>query len=311
MKQITLSVVVPVYNSEASLPILYQRLASVCRAGKISWELILVNDCSKDNSWTAIKTLATTHNNVAGINLMNNFGQHNALLCGLRHASGSLVVTMDDDLQHPPEEIIRLLRKQESGKFMVVYGQYRKKKHGWFRDLCSRAVNNLLATITGSGYGVTSFRLIHRDVVNRITSFTGYNVMIDVLLKDAVSPAYVGHCLVEHHQRTLGNSNYSYRKLFWYALNMIFNFTIWPLRIASIFGFIFSGIGLALAVFYLVYYLLYGISVSGWTSLFIAVTFFSGMILFVLGILGEYLGRVFMNINQKPQYVEKEVFFHA
>ena len=249
------SVVVPVYNSQDSLLLLHQRLEKTFASLHATWELILTNDCSKDKSWHIMQELASKDKRVIAINLLNNFGQHNAIMCGLHHAQGQYVVTMDDDLQHPPEEIIKLYHTIKTGDYRVVYGQYQQKNHGWFRDLCSKAVNKVLSKVTGSGYNVTSFRILHKDVVTQILQSTQYYVMVDVLIKDSVHSTYVGHCVVEHHHRTIGKSNYSFKKLFWYALNMIFNYTTWPLRLASILGLVFSLLSF-ISGFFLLYLLL-------------------------------------------------------
>ena len=301
------SVVVPVYNSEGSLRELYQRLNAVFISLHQSWELILVNDCSKDGSWKVLQELAQAHQNAKAINLMNNFGQHNALMCGFQYASGKLVVTMDDDLQHPPEEISKLISRMQQGNYSVVYGQYARKRHGLFRDFVSGAVNDVLSRITGSGYRVTSFRIMEREVVEKITKYQQYNVMIDVFIKDTVASSYIGHVLVEHHSRKIGKSNYSFKKLGWYAVNMIFNYTVWPLRVATLLGFFFSLAGFGGVALEVVLYLFNGTPVRGWASLFLSITFFSGIVLFILGIIGEYTGRIFLNVNQKPQYVVKEI----
>ena len=306
-KQPLFSVVIPVYNSSYFLKELYSRLDKNFENLNATWNLILVNDCSKDNSWEVMKELAKTEKKVTIINLRNNFGQHNAIMAGLKFADGKYVMTMDDDLQHPPEEARKLIDTINKSDYEVVYGHYRSKRHGWFRDICSDLVNRILSRITGSGYKVTSFRIMDLDVAKEITKFTYHNVMIDVLIKEIVPGNKVGHCLVEHHPRKKGKSNYSFRKLFSFAINMIFNYTLWPLRIASILGFIFSLISILLGFGYFIYYLFFGINVGGWTSLFLAITFFSGILLFVLGVIGEYLGRIFLNVNQKPQYLIKEV----
>ena len=237
------SVVVPVYNSEGSLRELYTRLNAVFSSLKLSWEIVLVNDCSKDESWKVLRELVQAQQNVKAINLMNNFGQHNALMCGFHHACGKYVITMDDDLQHPPEEIPELISRMQRGDYSVVYGQYARKRHGALRDFVSASVNDLLSRITGSGYRVTSFRIIEQEVVKKIINYSQYNVMIDVFIKDTVASSYIGHVLVEHHSRKIGKSNYSFRKLFWYAVNMIFNYTVWSLRLATLLGFFFSVIG--------------------------------------------------------------------
>jgi len=306
-KEVDYSVVVPVHNSEGTLQELHQRLVEVFKKLGGSWELVLVNDYSRDNSWKILQELANTNHNITAINLTNNFGQHNATMCGLAYAQGKYVITMDDDLQNPPEEVSKLVKTINDGKYSAVYGQFIKKRHGLFRDFASELVNKILSRVTGSGYTVTSFRIMHKSLVKKLVKFTQYNVMIDVLIKDTVANRDVGHCPVEHHVREIGKSGYSYRKLFWYAINMIFNFTLWPLRLASILGFLFSFLSAIVGISLLIYYFRYGISVSGWTSLILSISFFSGIILFVLGIIGEYLGRIFLSINQKPQYLIKEV----
>jgi glycosyltransferase involved in cell wall biosynthesis len=301
------SVVVPIYNSEITLRELHQRLAEVFKKLGSSWELILVNDYSKDNSWKIMKEIASENKNVTAINLTNNFGQHNAIMCGLAYVQGKYVITMDDDLQNPPEEIPKLIKTISEGKYSIVYGQFIKKRHGPFRDFASKSVNILLSRISGHGYTVTSFRIMEKQVVEKLVRFTQYNIMIDVAIKDIAANKSVGHCMVEHHARKVGKSGYSYRKLFAYAINMIFNFTLWPLKLATILGFIFSFFSVVLGISLLYYYFKHGVPVSGWTSLILAISFFSGIILFVLGIIGEYVGRIFLNINQKPQYFVKEI----
>ena len=304
------SVVVPVYNSQDSLEPLFHRLEKVFAELNSSWQLILINDCSKDNSWQVIEKLVSKHSQITGINLLNNFGQPNAIMCGLSHAQGQYVITMDDDLQHPPEEISKLYHALTTKNYSVVYGQYedaKNRKRGFIRDFASLSLHKLISKVTSSGYTATSYRIMTSQVVAQIVLSRQYYVFVDVLIKDAVHSSYIGTCKIEHHQRTIGTSNYSYKKLVTYALNMIFNYTTWPLRLATILGFIFSTISFCAAVFFILYYFIAGISVSGWTSLMLSVTFLSGVVLFVLGIIGEYLGRIFMGISNKPQFVIKEI----
>ena len=274
-----------------------------------SWELILVNDCSKDGSWKIARKLAKKDKRVTAVSLSNNFGQHNATMCGFSFAKGDYLITMDDDLQHPPEEIEKLIKKIIESDYWVIYGQFSsERKYGWFRNIASNAVNSVLSRITGSGYKVTQFRILKRAVVEKIAEFTQYNVMIDVLIKDLVSVRDVGHCQVEHHERTIGKSNYSVKKLFAYATNMIFSYTLWPLRTATVLGLFFSVVSFLLGLYFLVDYFIHRVPVQGFTSTIVSLAFFSGIILFVLGIVGEYVGRIFLNINRKPQYFVKEVF---
>jgi glycosyltransferase involved in cell wall biosynthesis len=302
------SVVVPVYNSEGSLRVLYARLKNVFHSLNSDWELILVNDASADNSWKVMRELAKEDAGIIAINLSNNFGQHNALMCGFSYANGDYIITMDDDLQHPPEEIPKLIKTAIDGDYGVVYGQYLAQQYGWFRALCSNWIHGMISGITGSGYKTTSFRIIKNSVVKKMVGFGQHNIMIDVLIRDIVNKSEVGHCAVEHQSREIGKSNYSFRKLLKHTVNMIFNYTLWPLRFAAVSGFVFSFISILLGTYYFVAYIFYGAPVRGWTSLMVAVAFFSGVTLFVLGIIGEYMGRIFLNINHKPQYIIKEIY---
>lgn len=305
--KIEFSVVVPVFNSEESLRLLHDRLKEVFALIGSSWELILVNDCSIDNSWIICRELADYDNRVIAINLANNFGQHNAIMCGLSFARGSYVITMDDDLQHPPEEIPKLIKVARDGDFSVVYGQYISRKYGWFKNMCSVAVHGLIFKISGTSHVATSFRIIRKSLAKKIMAFQHNNVVIDILLREAIDRRYMGYVAVEHHWRKLGQSGYSYRKMFAYALDMIFNYTIWPLRLATLLGLVLSILSMMLGAYFFAEYF-FGHPLRGFASLAVIVTFFFGATFFVLGIIGEYIGRIFFNINQKPQYFIKEVY---
>ncbi|MDP3947258.1 MAG: glycosyltransferase family 2 protein [bacterium] len=302
------SVVVPVYNSEGSLGILYERLSGVFNSLGGAWELILVNDCSKDKSWAVMRELASKDSRITAINLANNFGQHSAVICGLSYVSGEYVITLDDDLQHPPEEIPKLIKTIKDGGYSVVYGQYQSRRYKWFKNACSIALNKLISKITGSGYIATTFRILTKSVAEKLTGFKQHNVIVDVLIKDIVSKRDVGHVAVEHHERGIGSSSYSYGKLFAHALNMIFNYTVWPLRLATILGLVLSLLSISLGMYFFVDYFINRVPVAGFTTIMVVMAFLFGMILFVLGIIGEYIGRIFLNINQKPQFCVKEVY---
>lgn len=310
------SVVVSVYKSQDSLKLLYERLTAVFRSLNGStrlttgatWELILVNDCSPDGSWQVCKELAEKDARVTAINLTNNFGQHSAAMCGFAHARGEYVITMDDDLQHPPEEIVKLAKTIREGNFSIVYGQYNRRKYKWFKNIASIALNKLISRITGSGYIATTFRIMKQAVAEKLVAFKQHNVIVDVLIKDIVSKRDVGHVVVEHHEREIGTSSYSYIKLFLHALNMIFNYTIWPLRLGTILGLILSVLSFLLGLYYLLNYFITRVPVAGFTSIMVVVAFLFGVVLFVLGVIGEYIGRIFLNSNQKLQYGVKEIY---
>ena len=301
----SISVVVPVYNSEASLPELVQRIHPVLSALGTPFELILVNDCSSDGSWSRIRELAARHPWIGGLNLSRNYGQHNALLCGIRHARCDTVVTIDDDLQNPPEEIPRLLEKLQEG-FDVVYGTPDKEQHGILRNLASRVTKWTLAGAMGaeSARKVSAFRVFRTSLREGFEHYRGPFVSIDVLLtwgtnRFAAIP-------VRHDPRVSGASNYTLRKLLVHAANMMTGFTAVPLRIASMIGFAFTLFGLGMLVFVLARYWIQGSPVPGFPFLASIISIFSGAQLFALGVIGEYLARMHFRMMEQPPFVVRE-----
>jgi glycosyltransferase involved in cell wall biosynthesis len=297
-----LSVVVPVYRSEAILPELARRLSEVLPSLAASYELVLVNDCSPDSSWDVISRLAGPYPWIHAINLMRNYGQHNALLCGIRAAQYGVIVTMDDDLQHPPEEISKLLAVLGQG-YDVVYGRPAQERHGLLRDLASLTTKLALQNVMGAEIArqVSAFRAFRAEVANAFSHYEGSFVSIDVLLtwgtnRFAATP-------VRHEQRAQGASGYTFRKLVTYALNMMTGFSTKPLQIASLIGFAFTLFGFGVLCYVLVRYFLQGTPVPGFPFLASIVALFSGAQLFALGIMGEYLARIHFRSMQKPPYV--------
>jgi glycosyltransferase involved in cell wall biosynthesis len=300
-----LSVVVPVYNSEQSLKPLMQRLSEVLPSLADGYEVILVNDGSRDKSWLMISSLAAQYPFVRGINMMRNYGQHNALLCGIRQANGDIIVTMDDDLQHPPEEIHKLLYRLNEG-YDVVYGTPYKEGHGFLRDLASQVTKLALQSAMGTETAkqVSAFRAFRTIVRQSFATYHSPLVSIDVLLTWGTTR--FASVALREDMRTLGVSNYTFRKLVVHAINMMTGFSILPLQIAS-----WIGIGLALfSVVVLVYvvgrYLLEGTPVQGFSFLASIIGLFSGAQLLALGIIGEYLGRMHLRLQDRPAYVVRE-----
>ena len=300
-----LSVIVPVYNSEQSLGPLMQRLSEVLPSLADVYEVILVNDGSRDKSWPVISSLAEQYSFICGINMMRNYGQHNALLCGIRQAKGDVIVTMDDDLQHPPEEIHKLLAKLTEG-YDVVYGTPHKEGHGFFRDLASQATKLALQSAMGAETAkqVSAFRAFRTIVRQSFATYHSPLVSIDVLLTWGTTR--FASVAVREDVRTLGVSNYTFQKLVTHAINMMTGFSILPLQVAS-----WIGIGLALfSVVVLVYvvgrYLLEGTPVPGFSFLASIIGLFSGAQLLALGIIGEYLGRMHLRLQDRPTYVVRE-----
>lgn len=297
-----LSVVVPVYRSEKSLPLLIERLEQVLPSLCESYEVILVNDGSPDDSWSVIQRLSATRPALRGICLMRNFGQHNALLCGIRAARGEVVVTMDDDLQNPPEEVGRLLEALSNG-FDVVYGVRAKEAHGLARDLASQLTKLVLKNAMGAetARNITAFRAFRTELREGFANYTARFVSIDVLL--TWSTTRFGSVIVAHQARTIGESAYTFRKLMTHALNLVTGFSVLPLQLASMMGFLFTLLGFGMLVWLLAVYVLHGSPVQGFTFLGVSVALFSGVQLLALGIIGEYLARMHSRVMDQPSYV--------
>lgn len=301
----SLSIVVPVYNSEASLRPLIARLKPVLDALAPKYELILVNDGSRDASWSVVRELANTHRWIRGLNLLRNYGQHNALLCGIRLARHEVIVTMDDDLQHPPEEIEKLLAVLERGAD-VVYGTPEKEPHGFLRGVASQVTKLALQKAMGAetARNVSALRAFRTYLRDGFADFGGQFVSIDVLL--TWSTTRFATVRVRHDKRADGKSNYTYRKLLTHALNMITGFSVLPLQIASILGFVLTVFGVIVASYVIYVYVVHGAAVQGYTSLAALIALFSGAQLFALGILGEYLARVHFRMMDRPAYAVRE-----
>lgn len=296
-----LSVVVPVYNSEDSLPLLVARLEPVLRACAERFELVLVNDGSRDGSWQVVERLVASHAWIRAVNLMRNYGQHNTLLCGIRLAHGDVVVTSDDDLQNPPEEIPKLLAKLAEG-YDVVYGTPERQRHGLLRDLASLITKITLQAAMGAqtARNVSAFRAFRAPLRRAFDDFRGPYVNIDVLLTWATSR--FGAIRVRHDGRALGASNYTLGKLMIHALNMMTGFSTLPLQVASMVGFACTLFGVLVLVYVVGRYFLQGGSVPGFPFLACIIAIFSGTQLFALGIIGEYLARMHFRMMERPSY---------
>lgn len=300
-----LSVVVPVYNSEKSLAELVGRLGPVLRTLALPHELILVNDGSRDGSWREIKRLAATTPWVRGICLMRNYGQHNALLVGVRAARYDRIATMDDDLQHPPEVLPRLLAAL-SEEVDVVYGPPEQRQHGLFRNAASFITMLSLKSAVGAETArlVCALRMFRTRLREAFTAYHGPFVSLDVLL--TWSTTRFSAQRVPHDVRKHGQSNYTFSQLVRHALNMMTGYSVLPLQLGSIVGFTFTLFGLAVLAYVLLNYFVTGSSVAGFPFLASIIAIFSGAQLFALGIIGEYLARIHFRTMDKPTYAIKE-----
>ena len=294
------SVVIPVYRSQETLPELVERLDNVLSGLAEHYEVILVNDDSPDQSWQVITDLAAKFACVRGIDLMRNYGQHNATLCGVRAARYEVLVTMDDDLQHPPEELHFLLEKLAQG-CDVVYGVPKKLPHAWWRNLGSVLSKWMVASAIGvkTIRDVSAFRCFRTDLRQAFEGYDNPDVMLDVLLSWGTTR--FATVAVNEQPRSVGKSNYTFGKLLRMSLLYLTNFSTKPLRFSNIIGFVFTAFGFIGFVYVITMYFAAG-SVPGFPFLASAIMVFSGVQLFALGIIGEYLARVFERTAGRKPY---------
>lgn len=300
-----ISVVVPVYNSEPLLGPLIRRLEPALTAVSRQFEVVLVNDGSRDQSWKVIEELSRTCVWVRGINLMRNYGQHNALLCGIRAARFSTIITMDDDLQHPPEEIHKLLARLDEG-FEVVYGYPEHEQHGWLRNVASVLTKLALQQSMGAETArhISAFRAFRTQARDAFAGYHSPFVSIDVVLTWATARFIA--IPVRHDPRQAGVSNYTFRMLFRHAMNMMTGFSILPLQMANLLGFLCTAFGGLVLVFVVGRYLLQGTTMAGFPFLASIIAIFSGAQLLALGIIGEYLARMHFRMMERPTYAVRE-----
>jgi glycosyltransferase involved in cell wall biosynthesis len=298
-----ISVVVPAYNSELTLEELVERLEAVL-ADTPESEVIIVDDGSRDATWPTIERIARKHRRVRGLTLMRNYGQHNALLCGIRLARYDVTVTIDDDLQHPPEELPKLLAALDGAD--VVYGRPDAEQHGVARDLASRLTKIALRAAMGTRNATdqSAFRAFRTQLREAFANYDGSYVSIDPML--AWGTQRFSAVTVRHEPRLRGRSNYNWPKLALHALNLITTFSSWPLQLASLVGFGFTLFGLATLAYVVGRYLISGSPVAGFPFLASIIAIFSGAQLFALGIMGEYLARVHSRSLARPPFTVRE-----
>ena len=303
-----LSVVVPVYNGAATIGELVNALRALEVAGGL--EIVLVVDGSPDNSLAVCKQLATEPGApIVLLSLSRNYGEHNAVMAGLARARGSYAITMDDDLQNPPGEVTRLFEYARDGGYDAVYTYYEEKKHAAWRNLGSRFTNWCADHLIDKPRGLylSSFRCLSAFVREQITSgYEGPFPYVDGLIFQVTQN--VSRLQVQHLPRVEGRSNYTLARLFRLWLSMFSNFSVIPLRFATLFGIAFGTLGALAAVIVVAEAISDNKPPQGWASLMVAVLVLAGVQLIVVGLIGEYLGRMFLAVNRKPQYLVREVF---
>lgn len=300
------SVVIPVFNGANSLPALIPELIKNLDALFNDFEVILVNDGSKDDSWRVIEEFASKSNLIKGFNLLRNYGQHNATLTGILQAKHELILTMDDDLQHRPEDITLLLSELNKG-FDVVYGYpIKKAQHAW-RNLGSWLTRTALKKAMGieNASRITSFRLFRREIREAFLGYDNSTVLVDVLLSWGTNQ--FGFVPVQHEERMSGVSNYNFARLARFAFDLITGFSDWPLKLSSFIGIVFSILGVVVLLYVLIKYAIVGESVPGFPFLASIIAIFSGAQLLSLGIIGEYIGRIHNRSMGKPYSAIRQV----
>ncbi|HVW52315.1 MAG TPA: glycosyltransferase family 2 protein [Trinickia sp.] len=299
------SIVVPVFRSAATLDALRSRLARTLEAVAVPYEILLVEDGGNDGTWDVIRSLARASTHVKGIRLSRNYGQHNALLCGIRAATMPVIVTLDDDLQNPPEEVVKLIALLQQG-YDVVYGTPEREQHNFWRDQASRITKMVLQGAMGAETArhVSAFRAFRTSLRDAFHDYRSPFVSIDVLLTWGTTR--FAHLTVRHEPRVLGVSNYTFRKLFNHAMNMMTGYSTLPLQAASVMGFGFTAFGFLLLLYVVGSYLFVGSPVRGFTFVSSMIAIFSGAQMFAIGVIGEYLARMHFRSMDRPVYTVAE-----
>ena len=305
MKEIEISIVIPVYNSSQIVEELHQLIVTSL-GNDIAYELILVNDGSADESWQKITAVAHQNNVVTGINLRKNCGQDNAILAGLRIARGNYVVIMDDDLQHNPSDILKLYNEIKKG-FDVCYGNFVELKQNKIKNIGSNFNGKMAEYLVAKPKGIylSPFKIINKSTVEEIAKFAGPYPYIDGIILT------ITHNLtqtnIEHQSRYSGESNYTFSKSVSVFMKLFTGFSVVPLRLATVTGIIATIVGFCLLLKYLYDYFIAKNFIEGWTTEVVLIILFGGLILTTLGIIGEYIGRMYLTLNNKPQYTISEI----
>lgn len=301
------SFVIPCYRSEHTLPHVVKEIEEKMKTLKqYEYDLILVNDCSPDDTFGTIRTLCREHKNIKGISFAKNFGQHAALMAGLRHSDGDYVVCLDDDGQTPADEVDKLLEKLEEG-YDAVYAKYEHKQHSAFRNMGSK-VNELMTRVMlnkPADLYVSSYFAVKKFVVDDMVRYeNSYPYVIGLVLRATKN---ITNVTVNHREREEGSSGYNVKKLLGLWFNGFTAFSVKPLRIATAIGAVSAVVGFLYGAFTIIKRLVNPDVPMGFSSTMSAIVFFGGMIMLMLGLIGEYVGRIYISLNNSPQYVIREI----
>lgn len=301
------SIVVPVYNSVKSLRELYERVNSVFIKMSRTFEIIFVNDCSKDDSLSILKEIHDQHENVTVIDLYANFGQQNALMCGFNYCNGNFVITLDDDLQNPPEEIPKLVEKLNEG-YDAVFGSYNNKQDKFYKNLGSvmiRMLNHRIFNVKNN-LRFSSFRIIKKEVIDQIKDIkTKFPYISGMILGTTRNIANV---TLLHEKRKYGKSNYTVKKLLNISFNLLINYSTIPLRFFGYIGLIVSFMSFSIGSIFIIRKILSGGAPTGWTSLVVLISFYNTLILIIFFVIGEYISRILKESSNAKQYSIRSIW---
>jgi len=297
----SLSIIIPVFNSEDTLEEVITRIVKVMNSEDLPYEIILIDDASTDNSWEKVINLAKKNQNIIGLQLLKNSGQHSANLCGFRHSKNDIIITMDDDLQNPPEEIPKLIELIVEGNDLV-YGQFSSKKHNLFRSIGSKVINKLNKKIFNikSDVSLSNFRAIDRRIIDLVCVENHFKPYIPgLILKYSQN---IGGISVQHDERRIGKSNYTLRKLISLVFDLLFQHSTIPLRITSIIGLLSSFFVFIFGIYTFYRAIAQGVDVPGWASIAILLSLSSGLIILIMSVIGEYLIRILNQVSHQDTY---------
>tara|TARA_B110001452_G_C15240481_1_gene429485 strand:+ start:2790 stop:3746 length:957 start_codon:yes stop_codon:yes gene_type:complete len=301
-----ISIIIPVFNSENIVKNTVEQSIYELKSQNLNFEIILINDGSKDNSWRTIKKLTQKYPEIISINLLKNYGQHTAIYCGIEQSKGNYLVTLDDDLQNPPKEIIKLINKITDG-YDVVFGTFPEKKHSFLRKIGTLLINYLNKKIFNKPKSIklTNFRIFTREVAERIKNYnTLYPYIPGLLLMFSSSIANVETL---HEERKIGKSNYTIIKIIKLVSRLLFNYSSYPLKVLSSLGIIISILSFSSGIAFIVNKIYFKNIVPGWTTIVVIISFFNGFLIFMLGILGEYVSRILSQVSFKKSYQINEI----
>ncbi len=296
------SIIVPVYNGEKTVDALFQKTFLFFSKQNLTFEMIFVYDCGPDNSWEVLINLKNKYpNSIKLIKLSRNFGQHNAIICGIEHADGNFIVTMDEDLQHNPEDILKLIQKQKQNDFDVIYGKYEERKHSFIRNVGSTVLKKMISRgIPDIHPDYSAFRLIKADIAKALVAMQNSYTFLDGYISWVTTNC--SSCIVSHSERQGGVSSYDFRKLVNHTINIFVTFSNFPLKILINTSIIIFILNLFFSGYIITRKIILDDFAIGYPSLIIAIGFGVALIMLSIGIIGEYIYRINLKTTRKPNY---------